>query len=120
MRAVIHSGKINACHDVSDGGIAVALAEMAIAGDIGAEISHGSDLPTHAWAFGEDQARYIVTCTDAAEFAVAAKDAKVHVERIGTVGGAALTLPEAKPISVAALRDAHLRWLPTYMASRES
>ncbi|MBT6536030.1 MAG: phosphoribosylformylglycinamidine synthase II, partial [Rhodospirillaceae bacterium] len=120
VRAVIHSGKINACHDVSDGGIAVALAEMAIAGDIGAEISHGSDLPTHAWAFGEDQARYIVTCTDAAEFAVAAKDAKVHVERIGTVGGAALTLPEAKPISVAALRDAHLRWLPTYMASRES
>jgi phosphoribosylformylglycinamidine synthase len=120
VREAIHAGRVNACHDVSDGGIAVALAEMAIAGDTGAEISLESDLPAHAWAFGEDQARYIITCDDAAEFTAAAKDARVYVERIGTVGGAALTLPEAKPISVAALRDGHSRWLPAYMASRES
>ena len=116
----IHAGRINACHDVSDGGIAVALAEMAIAGDIGAEIGPETDLPAHAWAFGEDQARYVITCANAAEFAAAAADAGVHVEHIGTVGGGALTLPETKPISVAALRDAHSRWLPAYMASRES
>jgi len=120
VRAAIHATQINACHDVSDGGIAIALAEMAIAGDIGAEIAHASDLPAHAWAFGEDQARYIVTCADSAAFSAAAKDADVHVERIGTVGGVALTLPGVKPISVAALRDAHSRWLPAYMASRES
>lgn len=120
VRTAIHAGQINACHDVSDGGIAVALAEMAIAGDLGADISHENDLPAHAWAFGEDQARYIVTCADATALTAAAKDAGVHMERIGTVGGVALTLPEAKPISVAGLRDAHSRWLPTYMASRES
>ena len=120
VRQAIHANQINACHDVSDGGIAVALAEMAIAGNIGAEIDPASDLPVHAWAFGEDQARYVVTCPNPAEFAAAAEDAGVHVERIGSVGGAALTLSGTKPISVEALRDAHSRWLPAYMASRKN
>ncbi len=120
VRQSIQAGRINACHDISDGGIAVALAEMAIAGEIGAEITATPEIPAHAWAFGEDQARYVITCADASEFVAAAEDAGIPVEHIGTVGGAALTLPETKPISVAALRDAHSRWLPAYMASREN
>ena len=118
VRTSIAAGQISACHDVSDGGLAVALAEMAIAGDLGAEIDHKPEIPVHAWAFGEDQARYVVTTGDAAAFEAAARAANVPVTRLGQVGGAALTLPGAEPISVESLREAHTRWLPEYMASR--
>ncbi|MBO6783997.1 MAG: phosphoribosylformylglycinamidine synthase subunit PurL [Alphaproteobacteria bacterium] len=118
VRAGILSGRISACHDVSDGGLAVALAEMAIAGHTGAEIDHDPAIPVHAWLFGEDQARYVVTTGDPDGLEAAAKAAGVPVNRIGRVGGAALTLPGAGPISVASLREAHERWLPEYMASR--
>jgi len=118
VRTSIAAGQISACHDVSDGGLAVALAEMAMAGDLGAEIDHKPEIPVHAWAFGEDQARYVVTTGDAAAFEAAARAANVPVTRLGQVGGAALTLPGAEPISVESLREAHTRWLPEYMASR--
>jgi len=118
VRASIAAHQINACHDVSDGGLAVALAEMAIAGNVGADIDYKPAIPVHAWAFGEDQARYVVTTADPASFEALAAAANVAVTRIGRVGGAALTLPGAEPISVASLREAHTRWLPEYMASR--
>lgn len=118
VRSSIAAGRISACHDVSDGGLAVALAEMAMAGDRGAEIDHEPAIPAHAWAFGEDQARYVVTTGDAASFEAAARAANVPVTRLGQVGGAALTLPGAETISVESLRAAHTRWLPEYMASR--
>ena len=47
-------------HDVSDGGLIVALAEMAMASGIGAELDR-APLAAHAFWFGEDQARYVVT-----------------------------------------------------------
>ncbi len=118
VRNSIRSSQVSACHDVSDGGLAVALAEMAISGGIGAEIDHEPEVPAHAWAFGEDQARYVVTTPDADGFEAAAEAAGVSVSRVGRVGGAALTLPGAKPISVESLREAHTRWLPEYMGSR--
>ncbi|MEL0144585.1 MAG: AIR synthase related protein, partial [Alphaproteobacteria bacterium] len=118
VRGSIHARQVTACHDVSDGGLAVALADMAIAGRMGAEIDHKPGIAVHAWLFGEDQARYVVTTADPDGFAVAAEAAGVPVTRIGTTGGAALTLPAAGPISVESLREAHERWLPEYMASR--
>lgn len=118
VRSSIAEGRINACHDVSDGGLAVALAEMAMSGDVGAEIDHKPEIPAHAWAFGEDQARYVIATSDPGAFEAAAASANVPATRIGRVGGAALTLPGAEPISVESLREAHTRWLPEYMASR--
>ena len=118
VRASIAESRLTACHDVSDGGLAIALAEMAIAGHLGAEIDHKPEIPVHAWAFGEDQARYVVTTGDPDGFAAAAATAQVAVTRLGRVGGAALTLPGAKPISVEGLREAHTRWLPEYMGTR--
>jgi len=118
VRSSIAAHQINACHDVSDGGLAVALAEMAIASNVGADINHKPAIPVHAWAFGEDQARYVVTTADPASLEALAAAANVAVTRIGRVGGAALTLPGAEPISVESLREAHTRWLPEYMASR--
>jgi hypothetical protein len=62
----------------------------------------------------------VVTTADPDSFAAAANSAGVTVTRIGAVSGAALTLPEVEPISVKDLRDAHLRWFPEYMASRQA
>jgi phosphoribosylformylglycinamidine synthase len=117
VRAQIAAGKVTACHDLSDGGLAVALAEMALAGNLGASIAlAGADKPTiHGWLFGEDQARYLVTLPQAAELLDAAAAAGVPALELGSTGGAELILPGSAPISLARLREAHEGWLPGYM-----
>jgi len=118
IRTEIRAGGLSAVHDVSDGGILVALAEMAIASGIGASITPEAGLPLHAWAFGEDQARYLVTipANGAESFIARAAKAGVPALRIGTTGGSELTLAGATPISLVELGVAHEGWLPAYMA----
>jgi len=120
VRDCILEGRVTACHDLSDGGLAVALAEMALAGGLGAEIEAPEGLipPVHAWLFGEDQARYLVTLAEAEADALlqAAAQAGVAALRVGMTGGDTLTLPGGKPISLRDLRHAHEEWLPGYMA----
>jgi phosphoribosylformylglycinamidine synthase II len=117
VRALIRDGRVKACHDLSDGGLFVALAEMAMAGGRGVVLAPPpAELPRHAFLFGEDQARYLVETADAAALLAAARAAGVPARYIGTVQGAELTLPGAGAISVAALRAAHEEWLPDYMA----
>src|SRR5690606_31205076 len=85
VRGEIRSGTLSAVHDVSDGGIAATVAEMAIASGIGARIEPPADLPLHAWAFAEDQARYVVTLPEADADAMLARAAAAGVPaaRIG-------------------------------------
>jgi phosphoribosylformylglycinamidine synthase II len=117
VRANIRNGEISACHDLSDGGLAVAVAEMAMAGRIGAEIAMPDDaLPLHAWLFGEDQARYLVTTDDPERLLRNAAAAGVPATAIGRTGGASLTVQNAYTISIAELRADHEAWLPGYMA----
>src|SRR5882672_5851794 len=90
VRALIGEGVVTAVHDLSDGGLLVALAEMAMAGYVGAKLDAApDDIPAHAYWFGEDQARYIVTVPAAKVKAVLdrARDASVLVSEIGTTGG---------------------------------
>ena len=116
VRAHILNGTIRACHDVSDGGVLVALAEMAMASGIGARMSaHPRDIPGHAFWFGEDQARYIVAVPDHANFTRLADTAGIPAMRLGTSGGQDLTLPDGGTISVNALRAAHERFFPQWM-----
>src|SRR5262249_28214517 len=60
VRALIGEGIASAVHDVSDGGVLIALAEMAMAGGIGAELER-APLAAHAFWFGEDQGRSLGT-----------------------------------------------------------
>ena len=116
IRGHILDGTIRACHDVSDGGILVAVAEMAMLSGIGARLStHPRDIPGHAFWFGEDQARYIVAVPDHANFSRTAEAAGIPALRLGTSGGQDLTLPDGGTISIAALRAAHERFLPSWM-----
>ena len=120
VRGLIASGRVSTCHDLSDGGLAVALAEMAMAKGVGATIETLPKGPAHAVLFGEDQARYLVALpSDVAEQALAdAKAAGVSAVRIGKTGDATLTLPGEAAISVAELARAHEDWLPGYMAGK--
>ena len=116
VRALILGGKVTVCHDCSDGGLAVALAEMAMGGKIGATITALPDGPAHAVLFGEDQARYLLTTKDAEGVLQALAKAGVPALRLGTTGGDALILPNEQPLSLAALTQAHEGWLPGYMS----
>ncbi len=123
VRGLIRDGSVHTVHDLSDGGLAVALAEMAMAGSVGADIDALPEgMPAHAALFGEDQARYVLAASapEADAILAMARTAGVPALRIGVTGGDALTLPGEKPISVVALRAAHEGWLPDYMAGPEA
>jgi phosphoribosylformylglycinamidine synthase II len=120
VRSLITAGRLSACHDLSDGGLAVALAEMAMARGIGAKVEALPAGSAHAVLFGEDQGRYLLALpAGAAEAVVAeAKAAGVPAEIIGKTGGSELALPSEAAVSVAALRKTHESWLPDYMAGK--
>ena len=116
VRAQILAGNVRACHDVSDGGLLVAVAEMAMAGNTGVRLSTGPrDIPGHAYWFGEDQGRYVVAVADSATMLRVAETAGIAAIRIGTTGGQDLTLPDGGTISIARLRAAHERFFPSWM-----
>jgi phosphoribosylformylglycinamidine synthase subunit PurL len=117
VRALIAEGIATAAHDVSDGGLLVALAEMAMASGIGAELEAAPIAP-HAFWFGEDQARYVVTVKESAANKIAARAtaANVPLQQIGLTGGAALLLKDERHIEVSKLRERFEGWLPAYMA----
>ena len=116
VRSRILDGTIRACHDLSDGGLLVAIAEMAMASGVGARlVTHPRDVPGHAFWFGEDQARYLVAVPDGASLIRAADAAGVPAMRIGTSGGKDLTLPDGGTISVADLKALNERFFPDWM-----
>ena len=80
----IAGGLVSAAHDVSDGGLAVTIAEMCIAGGIGASIDVPETGNCVGWAFGEDQARYVVATSAPDELLSAAHDAGVPAAAIGS------------------------------------
>jgi phosphoribosylformylglycinamidine synthase len=118
VRAQILAGAVRACHDCADGGLLVAVAEMAMASGTGASLLPGPDAtPAHAYWFGEDQARYVLAVTDAAALLAAARAAGVPAASLGRSGGEALVLPGGHSISIVDLRQAHEATLPRLMGA---
>jgi len=118
VRGLIHDGLARHCHDLSDGGLLVALAEMALASGIGCDVALPAGADANGFWYGEDQARYLLSLPPAAAEAALgrATAAGVPALQIGVVGGIALTLAGGDHISLAALRDAHEGCLPRWMA----
>ena len=118
VRTLIQSGQITTCHDIADGGLIVALAEMALAGDMGVTLDIGTGV-TCPWMFGEDQGRYIVACpaetTDSVLKILA--DTGVAALPIGTAGGDSLAVAGGASVTLSTLRDLHEGWFPSYMAA---
>ena len=119
VRSAIRNGQVTACHDLSDGGLAIALAEMCISSGKGMNVVVGDQEPMHALLFGEDQARYVITVpVDMAGFMqINAADAGVPFNVLGSVGGDTLHLSGSSDVNVALneLVSAHADWFPDYM-----
>jgi len=119
VRALIADGVVTAAHDISDGGLLVAIAEMALASGIGAALEPvPEDTPAHAFWFGEDQARYLVTVPTARATEVMERvaAASVPVHRIGATGGETIAIPGERAIAIKTLADRFEGWLPAYMS----
>ncbi len=111
IQSLIKSGQVSAVHDISDGGLICAVIDMALAGNLGAELE---DMD-HAALFGEDQARYVITCKPEAASAILASP--VPVTKIGTVtSDSTLNIGDKCLIALADLRTAHEGWFPALMA----
>ncbi len=118
VRDLVRQGRVTAVHDLSDGGLAVGLAEMTLGHGIGVTLDVGAlgGLPSHAALFGEDQGRYLVSCTEAQADAILEAAGDLPVDRIGTTGGASLILPGEAAIEVSEIRHVRDSWMPRYMA----
>jgi len=114
VRELILAGEVAACHDLSDGGLLVAVAEMALAGNVGVGLVNEGD---HAFWFGEDQSRYLLCVLFSDKILQAAAAAGVPATRLGMSGGDSLTLPGGVSISLERLRTAHERFFPAWMES---
>ena len=117
LRQLIADKLVTAAHDISDGGLGVAVAEMSLHTSFGVHITLPASGNMHGWAFGEDQARYVVTTPDAESLIAAAKSAAIPIARIGTVTAQAeLQFGDHDTISVKTLRSLSEGCLPALMA----
>jgi len=116
VRELIERELVTAVHDVSDGGILVAIAEMALAGNIGADIDPAIDLDGASDWFGENQGRYVVTVSDPTNPSLvnAAEKAGIGCARLGLTEGSAIKVAECD-VALADLRRAHEGFFPKLM-----
>ena len=118
VRSLSAADIVGACHDLSDGGLAVAAAEMALAADLGVNLSAPDDeTPAPSWFFGEDQGRYLLAVAPSDRDAViaAAQGAGVTARAVGAFGGATIKLGD-DDVPLADLRDAHEGWFESWLA----
>ncbi|MBW8322555.1 MAG: phosphoribosylformylglycinamidine synthase subunit PurL [Rhizobium sp.] len=117
VRGLIEDGLATAVHDCSSGGLALAVAEMAMASGIGATINALNDADPIAVFYGEDQGRYVVTVSqdNVAAVQMRADAAGVFCPWIGRTGGNNVVLGDARPVAIEELRSAHESWFPRYM-----
>ena len=117
IRAVIQSGQASVVHDLSDGGLIAALAEMALASGVGGQLAAPDEVPPAAWLFGEDQGRYLVATSAASALLAAAEANGVPAQVVGEAGGDVLACVGLFSLDLEALRSAHEGWMPGYMGA---
>ena len=117
MHAAIRDGLVRACHDLSEGGLAVAAAEMAFAGGLGAELDTDAvpaaeDLPAWKRLFSESHGRFLIETPNAKDLLERFQEAGVPAARIGTVTGEDLLTARAggRKVLEAPLADLKEAW----------
>jgi phosphoribosylformylglycinamidine synthase len=121
VRELIAKRLVNASHDLSDGGLLIALAEMAMASSLGARLDAAPLPSAYAFWFGEDQARYVVTvkAADAQAVMASLRAQNIPVAKLGVVSGTELAIAGEAAVSVADLNRRFESWLPDYMAGSD-
>ena len=116
VREAIAKGLASSAQDISDGGLMIAMAEMVMAGQCGAKITPPDSGSVHGWAFGEDQARYILAVRDAGEFAALCAARHIEAVCIGeTISKTELTVGDLPPISKEEMVAWHTSPIPALM-----
>ncbi|HEX6714382.1 MAG TPA: AIR synthase-related protein, partial [Thermoleophilaceae bacterium] len=91
LREATRSGLVAAAHDIAEGGLAVALAEMSIPARIGVRAAIDEDA-FDTWAFGEGPGGVLLACAPEDFDALAAICADIPFVRLGETGGDAVVL----------------------------
>jgi phosphoribosylformylglycinamidine (FGAM) synthase-like enzyme len=117
VRGLIEQGQVDTCHDLSDGGLLVALAEMVLHKGIGAQIGQASIAEAVPFWFGEDQGRYLIAApfAQAEKIVQEARDLYIPVAELGRTGGGEIVIDGKDRVTVAKLRAAHEAWFPDFM-----
>jgi len=116
VRELIDKKIAKSVHDISDGGIALAVAEMCMAGKMGAKIiTNLIDAERVKFLFGEDQARYLVEIKneDCENVMKLAKEQEISLLQLGSTKKENLTIDEMK-ISVDDLLKLNNKWFHNY------
>ncbi|MEO0343644.1 MAG: phosphoribosylformylglycinamidine synthase subunit PurL [Pseudomonadota bacterium] len=110
VRLAHREGWLLAAHDIGDGGLALALAEICVAGNVGIALN-GFDIES---LFGEDQGRYllVIDASSQAGLTELAKAKALPIQYLGQFEGEALSINSAN-VPVRALRDLQSASLPT-------
>ncbi|HXL70488.1 MAG TPA: phosphoribosylformylglycinamidine synthase subunit PurL [Rhizomicrobium sp.] len=121
VRGMIEKGRVDTAHDLSDGGLLVAIAEMAMKDGIGASIGQASLADAIAFFFGEDQARYLIAApfAEAEKIVAEARALYIPVAELGRTGGDVLVIDDKERVSLKQLRDGYEGWFPRFMAQEE-
>ena len=115
VRGLIRARRVSAVHDLSDGGLIAAAAEVALASGVGVSLDATSAEHAHPFLFGEDQARYLVATSAPEAVIAAALAAGVHAAVVGAAGGTSFSSHSLFDIPLAQLRAANEDWMPRYM-----
>jgi phosphoribosylformylglycinamidine synthase subunit PurL len=115
VRGLIEAGKLTVVHDLSDGGLIGAAADLALASDTGVVLDATSEQHAHILLFAEDQARYLVAVQDADALIAAAREAGLHASVVGRAGGTDFASKGLFSIPLAELRRRHEGWLPDWI-----
>jgi phosphoribosylformylglycinamidine synthase len=117
VRGLIRAGAVTVVHDLSDGGLVAAAAEMALASGVGVILNATSHEHAHFYLFGEDQGRYLIATTDPDALIAKAQAAGVHASLVGHAAGDTFASAQGLfSLPLTALREAHEGWMPAYMA----
>jgi phosphoribosylformylglycinamidine (FGAM) synthase-like enzyme len=123
VRKLIEDGRVDTCHDLSDGGLLVALTEMALAGDIGLEVGvAGTTVEAIPFFYGEDQARYLIAVPQngADKIEGELREAGIIHAILGQTHAAkTLRVTGEGEVTLANLRKSHEGWFPAYMRGEE-
>jgi phosphoribosylformylglycinamidine synthase len=121
VRSLITDGTVRAAHDLSDGGLAIAAAEIALGSNVGVSLGYQGDLSDAVFLYAEDQARYLIAvpANKADALDLRARAAGVAYLVVGEAGGREISYLGAggnrERVSLDDLRRAHESWLPAYM-----
>jgi len=115
VREAIAAGWVEAAHDIGEGGLLVALAEMALASGLGADVQR-LEASTEAY-FGEPCASYLLAMAEPALLLTRAAALGLEASIIGQTGGEEMRLAGGERVAISALADLHAAWMPAYMNS---